>query len=359
MRMNSGYGPRLAGTAALAAFLLCAGPAPAWQALTGRATAEADGAGLADVEIRAQIVAPAAVLATLDKPQPYLVGRSDADGNFRIDLPRETGRIAWDRVEAVVLGFAREGLRTHAEHLTRPQVGRPVVVRLDRVAAAPAIDDARRRRLEALRVAGAPAVFILPFALRGPTPAAGEDLAEQLRLALARMLRRHLSGFALATPLPEIAVRTVDLKSLEIDDAVAPEALLDALDALAVIGGRLEAGAVRGRTIVVSEFSMRPGAPRLPATYRVEDGVPAENAPALAELERQLLPRWTRLAVLALAASELRAAAAANDAQRLRGVQQFVAQELRRSGRGSADLVPQAQALQQDAEAALRRLGQR
>ena len=27
---------------------------------------------------------------------------------FRIDLPRETGRIAWDRVEAVVLGFARE-----------------------------------------------------------------------------------------------------------------------------------------------------------------------------------------------------------------------------------------------------------
>ncbi|MBL8701816.1 MAG: hypothetical protein JNK67_25765 [Alphaproteobacteria bacterium] len=333
--------------------------AGAWQPLTGRVASAADGAGLADVEIRAQVSAPASVLAGLAKPQPFVVGRTDGDGNFRVDLPREAAPIGWERVDHVVLLFARDGLRSHAEHLVRAQAGRPIQIRLDRSAGAARIEDGPRRRLESLRVAGAPVVFVLPFALRGPTAAASEELGEQLRAALIRMLRRHFSAFTLATPLPDVVLRGVDLKALELDEALPPEALVEPLDALAVIGGRIETGAVRGRIVVVSEFAVRSAAARLPSTYRVEDSVSADPGQALAELERQMVPRWARMAVLALAASELRAAGAKSDAQGLRGVQQLVAQELRRTGRGNADLVPQAQALLQDAEAALRRLGHR
>lgn len=348
---------RVAGLIAIA--LATTAEASAWQVLTGRVTAAADGAGLADVEIRAQLTAPATVVAALGKPQPFVVGRSDTDGNFRIDLPREAAPIGWERVETLVLLFGRDGLRSHAEHLMRAQVSRPIQVRLDRAAGEDRLNEALRRKLEALRVAGSPAIFIAPYALRGPMAGAGEELAEQVRVALLRMLRRHLSSFTLATPLPEIALRSLDAKALELDDTIALAGLAAPLDALAVIGGRIESGATRGRIVVVSEFVLRGASTRLPAIYRVEDSVSAEPGQALAELERMMAPRWARLAVLALAASELRVAMAANDAQRLRGVQQFVAQELRRAGRGNAELVPQAQALQQDAETALRRLGYR
>lgn len=334
------------------------GEAHAWQAVAGRVTAT-DGVGLADVEIRAQMVAPAAALAGLANPQPFVVGRTDRDGNFRVDLPREANPVAWERVGAVVLLFARDGLRSHAEHLVRSRLSRPVAIRLESVSGGPGLDESRRPRLQAARSTGGPTVFLLPFALRGPTPKAGEEVAEQARVAFGRMIRRHLTGFTLATPLPELVVRNLDLAALELDDAVAPAALIEPLDALAVMGGRFETGAVRGRIVVVSEFALRGASARLPMTFRAEDSISAEPAAALAELERLVAPRWARLSVLVLAASELGKAAATSDALRLRAVQQIVAQELRRTGRGHADFLPQALALQQEAEAALRRLGQR
>jgi len=332
--------------------------AHAWQAATGRVTA-ADGAGIADVEIRAQLTAPLAVLAGLPNPQPLVVGRTDRDGNFRIDLPREISPVAWERVGAVVLLFGREGLRSHAEHLVRAQLARSLQVRLEPLTGGSRIDERRLQRLQALRVAGSPAAFLLPFALRGPTPAASEELAELARMAFLRLIRRHFTSFSLATPLPDLVMRSLDAKALELDDATAPAALIEPLDALLVMGGRFETGAVRGRIVVVSEIALRGLPGRLPLVYRAEDSVPADPAQALAELERLIVPRWARLAVLALAAAELGPATTANDAQRLRAIQQIVAQELRRTGRDRAELVPQAQALQQDAETALRRLGQR
>lgn len=351
------------GTIAVALAALIVGPlviadARAWQAAAGRVIA-ADGAGLADVEIRAQLTAPPAALVGLATPQPFVVGRTDRDGNFRVDLPREATPVAWERVGAVVLLFGREGLRSHAEHLVRAQLARPLQIRLDPIGSDARFDERGRQRLQALRVAGNPAFFMLPFALRGPTPAASEELAELARAAFLRSIRRHFTSFSLATPLPELALRSLDAKALDLDVATAPAALIEPLDALLVTGGRFETGAVRGRIVVVSELALRGTTGRLPLVYRAEDSVPADPAQALAELERQIAPRWARLAVLALASAELGPAVAAGDAQRLRAVQQLVAQELRRTGRDNAELVPQAQALQQDAEAALRRLGRR
>jgi hypothetical protein len=97
----------------------------------------------------------------------------------------------------------------------------------------------------------------------------------------------------------------------------------------------------------------------LPASYTFDDSAALDGAGAVAELERVLMPRWARLAVLGWGVRELAAANRAGDMQRLRALQQLLVHELRASGRTTGDFVAQLQALQRAAENAIRGIGPR
>jgi hypothetical protein len=97
----------------------------------------------------------------------------------------------------------------------------------------------------------------------------------------------------------------------------------------------------------------------LPASYDFDDTAAAEGAAAVAELERLLVPRWARLAILGWGGREFAAASRAGDMPRLRALQQLLVHELRVSGRVTGDFVEHLQALQRATEDAIRRMGPR
>ncbi len=335
--------------------------AAAWQPIDGRILQFGRDDALADVEISVQISGPPSALANLTKPQPFVVARSDAAGRFRIDLPREAGAVAWDKVEAVILSFVRPNFRTHADHLRRVQIARPIEIRLERDLKAAALSEKLRAQLEKLRPGASNTIYVVPYAVRGQAGPAAADVAEALKASLGRAVRQHVSAFTLANPPPEISVRLLDPKEFEIDDTTPLGAVADVLDALAVMAGRIDPGAARPRatTVIVSTFFLSQSIATLPVSYKTEDAMSLQAAPMATELQRALAPKWSRLAVLAIGARELQQARSVGDVQRLRAVQQLLVQELRGTGRMSADFVPQLQSLQREAEEALRRLGQR
>jgi len=335
--------------------------ARAWQPIEGRIFQVGRDEALANVEIRVQLSGPPSALTNLAKPQPFAVARSDATGRFRLDLPREAGAVAWDRIDAVVLSFVHPQFRTHAEHLRRALVARPIEIRLERDLKGAALGEKLRGQLEKLRPAGASTIFVVPYFVRGQAGPGTSDVVEILKAGVGRAVRQHVSAFTLANPPPEISVKLLDPREFEIDDTTALGAVADFLDALAVMSGRIDPGGARPRaaTAIVSTYFLSQAITALPISYRTEDAFTLDAAHMTTELQRSVAPKWARLAVLAIGARELQQARSLGDVQRLRAVQQLLVQELRGAGRMNTDFVPQLQALRQEAEEALRRLGQR
>ena len=167
------------------------------------------------------------------------------------------------------------------------------------------------------------------------TTTGGSDVADALAARLAPLLRRHLSAFVLAMQVPEPAVRTIDLPA----GAPPPRALLGVLDALAIVTLRSEAPPTRGRPArsmwLAIEFAPVPG---LPTRFEAAASSAAtDGAVALAEFERSLGPRWTRHAVLAIAAREFALLGEAAEPPRLRALQQFLSQEARQAAASDPD----------------------
>lgn len=335
--------------------------AHAWQPIEGRILQVGRDEALANVEIRVQLSGPPSALINLAKPQPFAVTRSDAAGRFRIDLPRETGAVAWDKIDAVVLSFVHPQFRTHAEHLRRALAARPIEVRLERDLKAASLGEKLRGQLEKLRAGGANTIFVVPYVVRGQAGPGASDVAEILKASLGRAVRQHVSAFTLANPPPEISVKLLDPREFEIDDTTALGAVADFLDALAVMSGRIDPGSARPRaaTAIVSTYFLSQAITAVPVSYKTEDALALDAAHMVTELQRSVAPKWSRLSVLAIGARELQQARSLGDVQRLRAVQQLLVQELRGTGRMNTDFVPQLQALQQEAEETLRRLGQR
>ncbi len=347
--------------AAVTLIALVSADARAWQAIEGRILRLGRDEALADVEIRVQLSGPPSALTNLVKPQPFAVARSDAAGRFRIDLPREAGAVAWDKIDAVVLSFVHPQFRAHAEHLRRALVARPIEIRLERDLKAASLSEKLRGQLEKLRSGSANTIFVVPYLVRGQAGPGVSDVAEILKASLGRAVRQHVSAFTLANPPPEISVKLLDPREFEIDDTTALGAVADFLDALAVMSGRIDPGGTRPRvaTSIVSTYFLSQAITAVPVSYRTEDALTLDAAHMTTELQRSVAPKWARLTVLAIGARELQQARGLGDVQRLRAVQQLLVQELRGSGRMNADFVPQLRALQQEAEEALRRLGQR
>ena len=167
----------------------------------------------------------------------------------------------------------------------------------------------------------------------------GGELAEAFAVGLGPRLRQHLAAFVLAMQVPEPGLRILSGASGQ------PAAgLVAQLDALAVVSLRLETAQGRGRVTrslwLALNFAPFPG---LPARVEFAASSAAQDpAAALAEFERALGPRWTRHAVLAIAAREFALLGQAAEPPRLRALQHFLAQEARQAA--AAD--PDAAALQ-------------
>jgi hypothetical protein len=181
--------------------------------------------------------------------------------------------------------------------------------------------------IEAQRAAPG-AIYVLP-------PAGGE-IADAFAAGLGLRLRQHLAAFVLAMQVPEPPLRILELPPA----AVPPPAQLIAqLDALALAVLRLDTVQGRGRVTrtlsIVLHFAPVPGlSPRI--EFAAASAAP--DAPvALAEFERSLGPRWTRHAVLAIAAREFALLGAAAEPPRLRALQHFLAQEARQAVPGDPD----------------------
>ncbi len=346
---------------AVAFIVAIASDGQAWQPIEGRVLQAGRDDAIAEVEIRVQLTGPKAALANLAKPQPFAVGRSDAAGRFRIDLPREAGPVAWDKIETVVVISARAGFRTHADHLRRAQIARPIEIRLERDLRPGGLSEALKTQLEKLRQGGANTIYLVPYLVRGQPGPGFADIAETLKTSLGRALRQHVSAFSLANPPPELSVKLLDPRELAIDDSTPLGAVADFLDALGVMAGRIDLGAGRPRvtTSILSTYHLSQSIAGLPASFKAEESMTLDAAHVAIDLQRAMNARWARLAVLAAGARELQQARGAGDVQRLRAVQQLLVQELRGTGRANLEFVPQLQALQRESEEALRRLGQR
>ena len=213
--------PVMAGIIALAVvggIVVPVSGALAWQPIEGRVLQIGRDEAIADVEIRVQWSGSPAALASLAKPQYSVVARSDAAGRFRIDLPRESGPVAWDKIEAVVLSFAHAGFRAHADHLRRGQLARPLEVRLERDKIPGGLSEKLRAQLEKLRQGGPHAVYIVPYVVRGQASPGAIDFVESLKTSLGRSIRQHISAFSLANPPPEISVKLLDPREFDIDE---------------------------------------------------------------------------------------------------------------------------------------------
>jgi hypothetical protein len=342
-------------TAFLAAILaiLAAAPAIAWQPVEGRIVHAASGEPLTGAMVSVQVTSP---LGGLRLAQPLTVA-ADVQGRFLIDLPRALPAIAWDRVEAVTLVTTAPGLRSRADRLRRPRLGRPLEFRLEAQGAATASAE-NRTRLEALRSPGGGTVFVVADVAQGQ----GAEIRDLVTAEIARAVRQHVSTFVLGGPPPEIAVQPLDLSALGIDRGAPLGGLAERLNALMIVSARVDTLAQpRGRPIQVLSSTVHFGEPSavLPASYDFDDTAAAEGAAAVAELERLLVPRWARLAILGWGGREFAAASRAGDMPRLRALQQLLVHELRVSGRVTGDFVEHLQALQRATEDAIRRMGPR
>lgn len=166
-----------------------------------------------------------------------------------------------------------------------------------------------------------------PGAIYVLTPS-GADLPEAFAAGLGPRLRQHLSAFVLAMQVPEPALRSVAAAPDQL-----PAQLISQRDALAVVTLRLDSAQSRGRTTrslwLALHFAPIAG---LPARVEFTASSTAQDpATALAEFERVLGPRWTRHAVLAIAAREFALLGPAAEPPRLRALQHFLAQEARQA----------------------------
>lgn len=201
--------------------------------------------------------------------------------------------------------------------------------------------------LAALSIAAAPAAMAAepavpsleaqraaPGAIYVLTPAGGE-IADAFAAGLGLRLRQHLAAFVLTMQVPEPPLRMLELPP----GAPPPPQLIAQLDALALAVLRLETVQGRGRVTrtlsMVLHFAPVPGlSPRV--EFAAASAAP--DAPvALAEFERSLGPRWTRHAVLAIAAREFALLGDAAEPPRLRALQHFLAQEARQAAPGDPD----------------------
>lgn len=198
----------------------------------------------------------------------------------------------------------------------------PIAVAPPRVAAQSAAPG-----IEAQRAAPG-AIYVLP-------PAGGE-LAEAFAAGLAPRLRQHLAAFVLAMQVPEPPLRLLEPAP---GPAPAAPALIEQLDALALVTLRLDNVQGRGRSTrtltMTMNFANVPGLPPR-AEFAVASAAP-DPAAALAEFERGLGPRWTRHAVLAIAAREFALLGTAAEPPRLRALLHFLAQEARQASPGDPD----------------------
>lgn len=170
-----------------------------------------------------------------------------------------------------------------------------------------------------------------PGAIYVLTPS-GADLPEAFAAGLGPRLRQHLSAFVLAMQVPEPALRSVAAAPDQLP-AQLPAQLIAQRDALAVVTLRLDSAQGRGRTTrslwLALHFAPIAG---LPARVEFTASSTAQDpATALAEFERVLGPRWTRHAVLAIAAREFALLGPAAEPPRLRALQHFLAQEARQA----------------------------
>jgi hypothetical protein len=334
--------------------ILAAAPALAWQPVEGRIVNAASGEPVPGAMLTVQVSAP---LASRRLAEPLTVA-ADAQGRFQIDLPRALPAIAWDRVEAVTFIAAAPGARTRADRLRRPRPARPLEFRLEPQGVTLAVPAESRARLDALRSPGGSTVFVAADGPHGP----GAEIRDLVMAEIARAVRQHVSTFVLGSPPPEIAVQPLDLPALGIDRGASLGALAERLNALMIVSVRAETHAPpRARPVHVLASSVHFGeaGAGLPASFDFDEPASADGAVAVAELERLLVPRWARLAVLGWSAREFAAASRAGDMQRLRALQQLLVHELRGSGRITGDFVDQLQALQRATEDAIRRMGPR
>jgi len=169
--------------------------------------------------------------------------------------------------------------------------------------------------LEAQRAAPG-AIYVLP-------PAGGE-IADAFATGLGLRLRQHLAAFVLTMQVPEPPLRMLDLPP----GAPPPPPQLR----LETVQGR---GRVTRTLSMVLHFAPVPGlSPRI--EFAAASAAPDAPA-ALAEFERSLGPRWTRHAVLAIAAREFALLGDAAEPPRLRALQHFLAQEARQAAPGDPD----------------------
>jgi hypothetical protein len=169
--------------------------------------------------------------------------------------------------------------------------------------------------------------------LVAPTSGSGEAglfLAQEL----AALLRRHLSGLAPAPAAIDTPVLVLE-PAAETGGAAAPETLRETYAALAVLAlrvdmvpARTQRPARRAAATLAAQMVLAP-ASALPSRVEVNQLVALEGVPALVELSRLVAPRLGRLAVLAVAGQGL--APGEGDPERLRLLQQMLAQEARAS----------------------------
>lgn len=342
---------RIASLLAIMAILSAPLPSGAWQIVDGRILQSGTGEPLAGAEITVRLSGPVGV----PRAEPVAV-RSDPQGRFQIDLPRALPGTPWDRVEAVTFVAGVDGFRARSERVRRPRLARALEMKLEREG--PDGAGAPQARLDQLRSATGGTIFVVADGAQGP----GVETRDLALAELGRAVRQHVSTFVLASAAPEITVQVLDLPALGIEPGISLGRVAERLNALAIVSARPELVApARGRSVqtLATTVHLAVGAPGVPASYEFDEGVGADGAAAAAEFERMLLPRWARLAVIAWGAREFAVADRASDVQRLRALQQLLVNELRASGRGGSEFVPQLQALQRLSEDAIRRQGPR
>jgi hypothetical protein len=327
---------------AVALLFLTASPVAAWQIVEGLVT-ESSGTPLAGVEIR---VDGCALRATPTAGCHSWATVTGSDGRYRVDLAAQLQASGAPLPERGALIFAKPGHTTHVEHLQRRRGAQKLDVMLGPATPSVSVETAVPRARWIL-------VVHEPDIGAG-TPAG--DAARMIAYGTARGITRNIASLTLAQSPPETAIRVIPFDS---ESNVVAVALRDPGHLAAL---RVELRSVETRPRPSHELALtmavpaHGGAPGM--VHRWSENTEAVAAGGEAILRRALAPA-TRIAIVILAQQAIAQALAANDAVRLRAVQQLAAHEARRIAEDDRTMATGLLALQLRAEEALQRMGQR
>lgn len=248
---------------------------------------------------------------------------SDAGGKFSFQL-RPGTRAASD----LLLGFDKQGFKPEARLLRAEAAARPLDVVLLPLTGVGAIPDDVRQVLDRQRttVGTGPLMFV-PYAVPGNAPPAStNELNLRLHTQLQRLILTHVQA-----ALDDADMRNLALSPLEVAaaDHERMRTYGEYVNALAVIGGTAIGDGAQ-TVELSSSFVIIPRAAKFePPVLMIVDRLPAASL-GQHTLDQRMSREWGRATVIALAASQLRAAQSLDGEARraaLKRVQRYVVAE--------------------------------